>query len=68
MPQVKRAAKGKRPNKAVSVLGIAGMSLAASTSGSCPEDSFLEKSWLEELAADCEAVPALGSWDWAEID
>ena len=34
MPQVKRAAKGKRPNKAVSVLGIAGMSLAASTSGS----------------------------------
>ena len=34
MPQVKRAAKGKRPNKAVSVLGIAGMSLAASTGGS----------------------------------
>ena len=31
MPQVKRAAKGKRPNKAVSVLGIAGVSLAAST-------------------------------------
>ena len=28
MPQVKRAAKGKRPNKAVSVLGIAGMSLS----------------------------------------
>jgi hypothetical protein len=34
MPQVKRATKGKRPNKAVSVLGIAGMSLAASTGGS----------------------------------
>jgi hypothetical protein len=34
MPQVKRAAKGKRPNKAVSVLGIAGVSLAASTGGS----------------------------------
>jgi hypothetical protein len=34
MPQVKRAAKGKRPIKAVSVLGIAGMSLAASTGGS----------------------------------
>jgi hypothetical protein len=34
MPQVKRAAKGKRPNKAVSVLGIAGVSWAASTGGS----------------------------------
>src|ERR1700722_9078449 len=34
MPQVKRAAKGTRPNKAVSVLGIAGVSLAASTGGS----------------------------------
>jgi hypothetical protein len=34
MPQVKQAAKGKRPNKAVSVLGIAGVSWAASTSGS----------------------------------
>jgi hypothetical protein len=34
MPQVKRAAKGKRPNKAVSVLGMAGVSLAASTGGS----------------------------------
>jgi hypothetical protein len=34
MPQAKRASKGKRPSKAVSVLGMAGMSLAASTSGS----------------------------------
>jgi hypothetical protein len=34
MPQVKRAAKGKRSNKAVSVLGIAGVSFAASTGGS----------------------------------
>jgi hypothetical protein len=34
MPQVKQAAKGKRPNKAVSVLGIAGVSWAASTGGS----------------------------------
>src|SRR5208337_3591472 len=34
MPQAKRASKGKRPSKAVSVLGIAGMSLAASTGGS----------------------------------
>ena len=34
MPQVKRAAKGNRPNKAVSVLGIAGVSWAASTGGS----------------------------------
>jgi hypothetical protein len=34
MLQVKRAAKGKRPNKAVSVLGMAGVSLAASTGGS----------------------------------
>jgi hypothetical protein len=34
MPQVKRAAKGKRPNKAVTVLGIAGVSWAASTGGS----------------------------------
>jgi hypothetical protein len=34
MPQAKRAANGKRPIKAVSVLGIAGVSLVASTSGS----------------------------------
>jgi hypothetical protein len=34
MSQAKRASKGKRPTKAVSVLGIAGMSLAASTGGS----------------------------------
>ena len=34
MAQAKRASKGKRPNKTVSVLGIAGVSLAASTSGS----------------------------------
>jgi hypothetical protein len=34
MPQAKRASKGKRPSKAVSVLGIAGLSLAASTGGS----------------------------------
>jgi hypothetical protein len=34
MAQAKRASRGKRPSKAVSVLGIAGMSLAASTSGS----------------------------------
>jgi hypothetical protein len=34
MAQAKRASKGKRPNKAVSVLGIAGASLTASTGGS----------------------------------
>ncbi len=34
MSQAKRTSRGKRPSKAVSVLGIAGMSLAASTSGS----------------------------------
>src|SRR5271163_3583486 len=34
MTQAKRASKGKRPSKAVSVLGIAGVSLAASTGGS----------------------------------
>jgi hypothetical protein len=34
MSQAKRASKGKRPSKAVSVLGIAGASLAASASGS----------------------------------
>src|SRR5271156_459807 len=34
MTQAKRASKGKRPSKAVSVLGIAGVSLAASTVGS----------------------------------
>jgi hypothetical protein len=34
MPQAKRASNGKRPSKAVSVLGIAGMSFAASTGGS----------------------------------
>jgi hypothetical protein len=34
MPQAKRASKGKRPSKAVSVVGIAGVSLAASTGGS----------------------------------
>jgi hypothetical protein len=34
MPQAKRASKAKRPSKAVSVLGIAGMSLATSAGGS----------------------------------
>ncbi len=34
MRQAKRASKGKRPGKAVSVLGIAGVSWAASTGGS----------------------------------
>jgi hypothetical protein len=34
MSQAKRASKAKRPSKAVSVLGIAGASLAASTGGS----------------------------------
>jgi hypothetical protein len=34
MPQAKRASKAKRPSKAISVLGIAGVSLAASTGGS----------------------------------
>jgi hypothetical protein len=34
MSQTKRASKGKRPSKALSVLGIAGVSLAASTGGS----------------------------------
>jgi hypothetical protein len=34
MSQAKRASTGKRPSKAVSVLGIAGVSLAASTGGS----------------------------------
>jgi hypothetical protein len=40
MPQAKRSLKGKGPRKAASVLGIAGMSLAASTSGSPAEMSF----------------------------
>jgi len=34
MPQAKRPTKGKRLNKSLPVLGIAGVSLAASTSGS----------------------------------
>src|SRR4029077_4909071 len=34
MSQAKRASKGTRPSKAMSVLGIAGASLAASSSGS----------------------------------
>jgi hypothetical protein len=34
MSQAKRASRGKRPSKTVSVLGIAGVSLAASTGGS----------------------------------
>jgi hypothetical protein len=34
MVQAKRASSGKRPSKAVSVLGIAGVSFAASTGGS----------------------------------
>jgi hypothetical protein len=50
MPQAKGASKGKRPRKATAVLGIAGMSLAASTSGS-PADM---------LAAPL-AAPPLGS-------
>ena len=37
MAQAKRASREKRPSKAVSVLGIAGVSLAASTGGSQAE-------------------------------
>jgi hypothetical protein len=37
MAQAKRASRGRRPSKAVSVLGIAGMSLAASA-GESPAD------------------------------
>ena len=37
MPQAKRASKGKRPSKAVSVLGIAGASWVASAGGSPAE-------------------------------
>ena len=37
MAQAKRASRGKRPSKVVSVLGIAGVSLAASTGGSPAE-------------------------------
>jgi hypothetical protein len=40
MPQSKRASKGKRPSKAVSVLGIAGVSLVASTGGSPADMPF----------------------------
>src|ERR1700729_3883805 len=50
MAQAKRASRGKRPGKAVSVLGIAGMSLAASTGGS-PAD----------IAPESLATPAAGS-------
>src|ERR1700733_12317464 len=50
MAQAKRASRGKRPSKAVSVLGIAGMSLAASTGGS-PAD----------IAPESLATPAAGS-------
>jgi hypothetical protein len=39
MSQAKRASKGKRPSKAVSVLGIAGASLVASSSGSVADIS-----------------------------
>lgn len=34
MSQTKRASNGKRPSKAMSILGVAGVSLAASASGS----------------------------------
>ena len=37
MAQAKRASRGKRPSKAVSALGIAGVSLVASTGGSPAE-------------------------------
>ena len=37
MPQAKRASRGKHPSKVVSALGIAGVSLAASTGGSPAE-------------------------------
>lgn len=40
MPQSKRAPKRRRPGKALSVLGIVGVSLAASTGGSTAEMPF----------------------------
>ena len=50
MPQAKRAPKGKRPSKAVSVLGIAGVSFAASTGG-----------WPAEMPSASFAAPIAGS-------
>jgi hypothetical protein len=37
MAQAKRALKGKRPSKAISMLGIVGVSLAASSGGSAAD-------------------------------
>jgi len=42
MSQTKRASQGKRPSKAASVLGMAGASLAASTSGSIADLSVTD--------------------------
>jgi hypothetical protein len=50
MPRAKHASKKKRPSKALSMLGIAGVSLAASTAGS-PAD----------MPGASLAVPAAGS-------
>ena len=50
MPQAKLASKRKRPSRAVSVLGIAGVSLAASTSGS-----------LADIPSPSLAAPTAGS-------
>src|SRR5271167_2314978 len=50
MPEAKRASKGRRPNKAVSLLGIAGVSLAASTGG-----------WSAETRSASFAAPTAGS-------
>jgi hypothetical protein len=56
MPQAKHPSKGKRPSKAVSVLGIAGMSLAASTGGSPADMPSLS------LAAPAAGSIADGLW------
>src|ERR1700721_3072770 len=49
MSQAKRASKGKRTSKAVSVLGIAGASLAATTSGSMADIFSMETSPLNTV-------------------
>ena len=75
MPQAKRASKGKRPSKAVSVLGIAGVSLAASTGGSpadIPSASLAEPTVgsvadiLWQNAAPFQ-IPALGEEEISDV-
>ena len=56
MAQAKRALKGKRPSKAISMLGIVGVSLAASSGGSVARTPSLNAVPIQRIILSDEEI------------